>query len=76
MNRWVDIALVACAVLLSLAYAAYTFGPKSLRDRFTRFVTRHFGLGAARYFSGSAGCSNCGPAVKKPLFGRRDLGRK
>jgi hypothetical protein len=67
MNKWLDTFLVAGAVLLSAGYAIYAFGPKTLRDSFTRFVTRYFGLRSARLFSGSTGCGNCGPAVKKPL---------
>jgi hypothetical protein len=67
MNRWLDFSLVAGAVLLSAGYAIYVFGPKTLRDTFTRFVTRYFGLRSAKLFSGPTGCGNCGPAAKKPL---------
>jgi hypothetical protein len=67
MNRWLDISLVAGAVLVSAVYSIYVFGPKTLRDNFTRFVTRYFGLRSAKLFSGSTGCGNCAPAAKKPL---------
>jgi hypothetical protein len=70
MNQWLDISLVAAAVLLSAGYATYAFGPKRLRDGVTRFVTKYFGLRSAKLFSESAGCGNCGPAVKKPLQGK------
>jgi hypothetical protein len=65
-NHWLDIGLVTVAVAVSLGYAIYAMGPKKLRDWFTRWVTRYFGLRAAKLFSGSTGCDNCGGIVKTP----------
>jgi hypothetical protein len=67
MNRWLDISLVTAAVLASLAYAIYSLGPRRIKDTYSRLATKYFGLRSAKLFSGSNGCGNCGPPVKKPL---------
>ena len=62
MNRWLDIALVAAAVIASIGYAFYALGPRRIKDSYSRFATKYLGLRAARWFggaSGTQGCSNC-----------------
>jgi hypothetical protein len=65
MNRWLDIALVSGAVVLSALYATYALGPRRIKQAYSRFATKHFGLRVARWFGGSQGpsCDNC-PANK------------
>jgi hypothetical protein len=61
MNAWLDFALVALAVAASLGYAVYALGPRRIKDAYSRFATRYFGLRAARWFGGTSqdGCNNC-----------------
>ena len=63
MNRWLDIALVATAVLVSAGYAAYSLGPKRIKDTFSRLATKYFGLRAAHWFTSarqdSHNCDKC-----------------
>ena len=64
MSSWLDIALVAAAVLASAVYAAYALGPRRLRDSYSKLATKYLGLRAARWFSsngsgGTHGCHEC-----------------
>lgn len=61
MNVWLDIALVALAVVASAAYAIYALGPRRIKDAYSRFATKHFGLRAAKWFAPKtdSSCSNC-----------------
>lgn len=63
MNSWLDILFVTIAVLASLAYAIYALGPKRIKNAYSRWATKYFGLRAARWFAGSASeshdCNNC-----------------
>ncbi len=60
MNGWLDFSLVAFAVLASLGYAVYSLGSKRVKQAYSRFATKYFGLGAAKWFRGSAAsCDNC-----------------
>jgi hypothetical protein len=60
MNSWLDILLVTLALLASVGYAIYALGPKRVKQAYSRFATKHFGLGAARWFRHSAdSCDNC-----------------
>ena len=71
MNRWLDIFLVAIAVLASAAYAIYALGPKRRKDVYSRFATKHFGLRAARWLAGdNQSCNNCSESTQheKPRF--------
>jgi len=72
MNHWLDIALVAAAVLASAAYASYALGPKRIKNFYSRFATKYFGLRAARWFSGNDehSCNNCQSNTQhdKPRF--------
>jgi hypothetical protein len=53
MSNWLDKVLVLIVVLASFGYVAYALGPKKLRNVYSRFATKHFGLRAARWFAGS-----------------------
>jgi hypothetical protein len=60
MNRWLDIALVAFAVLVSAGYAAYSLGPKSIKNTYSKVATKYLGLRAAKWFSPAAdSCNSC-----------------
>ncbi len=62
MSVALDYVVVAFAVIASASYVVYALGSKSLRDRYSRFATKVFGLRAARWFAGNAhahSCSNC-----------------
>jgi hypothetical protein len=60
MNSWLDILLVAIAVTASIGYAAYSLGPKKLKQTYSRLATKYFGLRAAHWFRRSAeSCDNC-----------------
>lgn len=60
MNSWLDIALVAFAVVASVTYVVYALGPKRIKNAYSRFATKHFGLKAAGWFTKSAeNCDNC-----------------
>ncbi|MBC7983887.1 MAG: hypothetical protein H7Y02_08540 [Candidatus Obscuribacterales bacterium] len=63
MNTWLDLALVVTIVLASAMYAIYALGPKRIRDTYTRFATKYFGLRAVRWFapstSGAHSCRDC-----------------
>lgn len=61
IHSWLDFALVALAVLASVAYAVYALGPKRIKDAYSRFATKHFGLRAAKWFAPKAGgsCDGC-----------------
>jgi hypothetical protein len=69
MNPWLDTALVAFAVLVSTGYVIYALGTKRIKAAYSRWVTKHLGLWAARFFS-RPGCDNCGP-VKPPPSERK-----
>ena len=72
MNHWLDIALVATAVLASAAYAIYALGPRRIKNIYSRFATKYFGLRAARWFSGAnePSCHDCASNAQheKPRF--------
>jgi hypothetical protein len=61
MTNVLDVALVALVVLASLAYAIYALGPKRIKNVYSRFATKYFGLRAAKWFAPSKhdSCSNC-----------------
>jgi hypothetical protein len=59
MNTWVDAVVVISAVLISIAYVVYALGPKRIRDAYTRFATKHFGLRALRWFTPSKHGHSC-----------------
>ena len=60
MSTWLDFTLVGLVVATSVAYAIYALGPRRIKDAYSRFATKHFGLRAAKWFSGSAeDCNNC-----------------
>ncbi len=68
MNRWLDVALVSLVVVASVMYAIYALGPKRIKNVYSRFATRYFGLRAARWFSGSSDshdCNNCASNTAK-----------
>jgi hypothetical protein len=64
MHTWLDALLVTLAVIASVLYAAYALGPKKLRNVYSRYATKYFGLRAAKWFvtkpAASSDCSNCG----------------
>jgi len=73
MSRWIDIALVTVAVLASMAYVIYALGPKRIKNFYSRFATKYFGLRAARWFAGTNdghSCNNCQSNTQheKPRF--------
>lgn len=61
MNTWLDIALVALAVIASAAYAIYSLGPRRIKNAYSRFATKHLGLWAAKWFApkSDAACNDC-----------------
>ncbi|HTE42486.1 MAG TPA: hypothetical protein VK629_16810 [Steroidobacteraceae bacterium] len=60
MNKWLDIALVAIVVLASAGYALYLFGPRGLKNAYSKLATRYFGLRAAKWFVSKSGdCGDC-----------------
>jgi len=62
MAAWLELTLVALAVLVSALYALYALGPKRLRDIYSRTATKYFGLRAARWFAGKPSqpaCHDC-----------------
>ena len=60
MNTWLDFTLVGLVVVASLIYAIYALGPRRIKDAYSRFATKHFGLRAARWFTGTEeNCNNC-----------------
>jgi hypothetical protein len=59
VNHWLDLFLVTLAVLASAAYAAYALGPRRLKNAYSRFATKYFGLRAARWFATDDACNNC-----------------
>jgi hypothetical protein len=68
MNRWLDIVLVAAAVFASAGYAVYALGNARVKNAYSRWATKHFGLRVARLFAGSkGGCGDCGSG-KSPFF--------
>jgi len=66
MNTWLDWMVVIGAVLASAAYLVYALGPKRIRDAYTRFATRHFGLRALRWFQSSHGSHSCRDCPSNP----------
>jgi hypothetical protein len=60
MNGWLDMILVALALLGSVSYVVYALGPKRIKNAYSRIATKYFGLRAARWFAGTkGGCDNC-----------------
>jgi len=61
MNAWLDILLVALAVAAAAMYAIYALGPKRIKDAYSRFATKHFGLRAAKWFAPKvdSACNSC-----------------
>jgi hypothetical protein len=61
MNAWLDIALVAFALVASAAYAIYALGPRRIKSLYSRFATKHFGLRAAKWFAPKldSACDQC-----------------
>jgi len=61
MNAWLDIALVALAVIASVAYAIYALGPRRIKNFYSRVATKYFGLRAVKWFTprSDSECSNC-----------------
>ena len=61
MSTWLDFVLVAAAVVASAAYAIYSLGPNRIKNAYSRFATKHFGLRAAKWFAPKvdSACNNC-----------------
>jgi hypothetical protein len=61
MNAWLDISLVALAVIASVAYAIYSLGPRRIKNAYSRLATKYFGLRAANWFApkSDSACNNC-----------------
>ena len=78
MGGVLDMLVVACAVVASGAYAIYALGPRSVRDAYSKFATKHFGLRAARWFAGSGhgNCHDCNANPTQPTDNRATLKRR
>ena len=61
MPAWLDVAVVSIIVLIAVTYAVYSLGPKRIKNAYSRFATKYFGLRAAKWFAPSKhdSCSNC-----------------
>jgi hypothetical protein len=69
MNTWLDAIVIFGAVLASGVYLVYALGPKRIRDAYTRFATKHFGLRALRWFTPSKhghSCRDCPSSTTAP----------
>jgi len=72
MTRWIDILLVAVAVLAAAIYAVYALGPKRIKNAYSRLATKYFGLRAARWFAPPTDGTDCDHCSANPQGKKRE----